>query len=118
MESELVQKLTSRKFWLATAAFLGSIATTVSGITTDNEAVAVAGIACGAASAAIYAACEAYTDGARAKANATTTEILETKALSETKAVNVSSTGSTAAAVAEKVLVPTSADVEPAGGAE
>lgn len=58
---------------MATAAFLGSIATTIAGLTTDNEAVAIVGVCCGAASAAIYAAAEAYTDGARAKANSTET---------------------------------------------
>lgn len=76
------EKLTSRKFWVAVAAFLGSIATTIGGLTTDNEAVAITGIICGAASAAIYAACEAYTDGKRAEANTTVTEITETKTVS------------------------------------
>lgn len=35
-KDKIVQKLTSRKFWLCTAAFLGSVATSVAGIATDN----------------------------------------------------------------------------------
>lgn len=58
------QKLTSRKFWLSTAAFLGSIAVSVSGIQTGNETVTTIGVVCGVLSAAIYAACEAYVDAA------------------------------------------------------
>lgn len=57
-------KLTSRKFWLSTAAFLGSIAVSVSGIQTGNETVTTIGVVCSVLSAAIYAACEAYVDGA------------------------------------------------------
>lgn len=57
-------KLTSRKFWLSTAAFLGSIAVSVSGIQTGNEIVTTVGVVCGVLSAAIYAACEAYVDAA------------------------------------------------------
>ena len=57
-------KLTSRKFWLSTAAFLGSIAVSISGIQTGNETVAAVGVVCGVLSAAIYAACEAYVDAA------------------------------------------------------
>lgn len=59
-------KLTSRKFWMAVAAFLGSIAATIGGLVTDHEIVAVIGIVCGALSAAIYAAAEAYVDAADA----------------------------------------------------
>ena len=58
------QKLTSRKFWLSTAAFLGSIAVSVSGIQTGNETVTTIGVVCGVLSAAIYAACEADVDAA------------------------------------------------------
>ena len=53
---EIVKKLTSRKFWLCTAAFLGSVATSVAGIATDNQTVA-----------AIYAAAEQAVDAARLK---------------------------------------------------
>lgn len=57
-------KLSSRKFWLSAAAFLGSIAATVGGLTIENETVAVIGVICGTLSAAIYAGCEAYIDAA------------------------------------------------------
>ena len=57
-------RLTSRKFWLAVAAFLGSIAASVAGIVTDEKWITITGIVCGMLSAAIYAACEAYVDGA------------------------------------------------------
>lgn len=93
MKDEIIQKLTSRKFWVAVAAFLGSIATTVGGLSTDNEAVAITGIICGTASAAIYAAAEAYTDGARAKADTKTT------------ATTVTATSNNKETV-EKILVP------------
>lgn len=65
---DIVKKLTSRKFWLCAAAFLGSIATSIAGITTSNETVAVIGTVCGVASAAIYAAAEQAVDAARLKA--------------------------------------------------
>lgn len=57
------KKLTSRKFWICVAAFMASIATSVAGIQTDSQVVATVGIVCGVASAAIYAACEAWVDG-------------------------------------------------------
>lgn len=55
-------KLTSRKFWICVAAFLGSIATSISGIVTDNQTVLIIGTVCGIISAAIYAFCEAWVD--------------------------------------------------------
>lgn len=64
---QIVQKLTSRKFWLCVAAFLGSIATSITGIATKNDTVTTLGMICGILSAAIYAAAEAYVDGARLK---------------------------------------------------
>ena len=68
-----IEKITSRKFLLALAAFLGSIATTIGGVATTNETLATAGIICAAISAAIYAAAEAYVDAASISANTTTT---------------------------------------------
>lgn len=56
-------KLTSRKFWICVAAFLGSVAASVSGIVTDNNVVTAIGITAGVLSAAIYAFCEAWVDG-------------------------------------------------------
>lgn len=58
-----MEKLKSRKFWICVAAFLGSIAASISGIATSNEYLATAGLICGVVSAAIYAACEAWVDG-------------------------------------------------------
>lgn len=66
-EADVVRKLTSRKFWICVAAFLGSVGASVAGITTDNEAVTVIGTVCAVLSAAIYAAAEAAVDAQRAK---------------------------------------------------
>lgn len=57
-------KLTSRKFWISVAAFLGSVAVSIAGIHSGNEAVTTVGVVCGVLSAAVYAACEAYVDAA------------------------------------------------------
>ena len=57
-------KLSSRKFWISVAAFLGSIAVSVSGLATGEKWLTITGTICGMLSAAIYAAAEAYTDGA------------------------------------------------------
>lgn len=59
----MIEKLTSRKFWICVAAFLASVATSISGLVTDNQTVAIIGTVCGILSAAIYAAAEAYVDG-------------------------------------------------------
>lgn len=59
------QKLTSRKFWLMTAAFLGSLGTSIAGVATANTKIAVVGVASSVLSAAIYAACEAAVDRVR-----------------------------------------------------
>lgn len=55
-------KLTSRKFWIMAAAFLGSLGTSIAGLSSDNTPVAIAGIICSMFSAAIYAAAEAAVD--------------------------------------------------------
>ena len=57
-------KLMSRKFWISVAAFLGSIAASVAGLTTGEKWITITGLICGMLSAAIYAAAEAYTDAA------------------------------------------------------
>ncbi len=62
-KEEQMSKLTSRKFWLAVAAFLASIGGSITGIVTNNEVLMSIGIACTVFSAAIYAAAEAYVDG-------------------------------------------------------
>ena len=56
-------KLSSRKFWICVAAFLGSIAASIAGLCTSNQVVAGIGIVAGVLSAAIYAFCEAWVDG-------------------------------------------------------
>lgn len=58
----MYNKLTSRKFWLSVAAFFGSIAASVAGITTGEKWITITGIVCGMLSAAIYSAAEAATD--------------------------------------------------------
>lgn len=55
-------KFTSRKFLICLAAFLGSIGTSIASLNTGNQTVATVGIVCAVASAAIYAACEAWVD--------------------------------------------------------
>ena len=66
-----MNKFTSRKFWISVAAFLASIATSISGLANADSIVATAGIVCGVLAAAIYAASEAYVDGQSASANGT-----------------------------------------------
>lgn len=59
---DIIRKLTSRKFWLAVAAALASIGTSIAGLTSGNETITTVGIVCTVVSAAIYAAAEAYVD--------------------------------------------------------
>ena len=61
------KKLTSRKFWISVAAFLGSVAVSISGIVTGEKWVAITGTVAGVLSAAIYAALEASIDRAAVK---------------------------------------------------
>lgn len=58
----MATKLTSRKFWMCVAAFLASVATSISGLVTDNQTVAIVGTVAGILSAAIYSFCEAWVD--------------------------------------------------------
>lgn len=67
-KDDLIRKLTSRKFWLAVAAMLGSIGASIAGIQTGNETVATIGIIATVASSALYAALEAYVDATRINA--------------------------------------------------
>lgn len=66
--NDIKRKLTSRKFWLAVAAFLGSIGTSIAGLATACPQVATAGIICAIVSTAIYQAAEAYVDGENVEA--------------------------------------------------
>lgn len=65
----MIRKLTSRKFWICVAAFLASVATSVTGLQSNNQIVASIGIICSIISAAIYASAEAYVDAARKETN-------------------------------------------------
>ena len=87
----IMHKFTSRKFWLAVAAFLASFAAGVTGIA-DPSVCAV----CMALSAGIYAACEAYVDGQAAKSVQT-----------------INSTSVTATATSPKVVEKALAPEEP-----
>jgi len=58
-------KLSSRKFWICCAAFLGSIGASIAGIQSGNQFIAAFGLVCSTLSAAIYAAAEAAVDKAR-----------------------------------------------------
>lgn len=60
----MMDKLTSRKFWICVAAFLASVATSIAGIKGDNQTIIIIGTVCGILSAAIYAFCEAWVDKA------------------------------------------------------
>lgn len=64
-------KLTSRKFWISVAAFLASIATSISGLAVSDSKIVMVGIVCGVLSAAIYAAAEAYVDSAHVSSSTT-----------------------------------------------
>ena len=57
-------KLQSLKFWISVAAFMGSIAASVTGVATGEKWITITGVICGMLSAAIYSAVEAYTDAA------------------------------------------------------
>lgn len=58
-----MNKLTSRKFWICVAAALASLGTGISGIVTDNQALAIVGSVLTVLSASIYSFCEAWVDG-------------------------------------------------------
>lgn len=59
----MMNKLTSRKFWICVAAALASLGTGISGIIAGNQTLAIIGSVCTVVSAAIYAFCEAWVDG-------------------------------------------------------
>ena len=61
------EKLSSRKFWLATAAALASLGTGISGLVQGNETLALAGGILLVISSSIYAFCEAWVDAKAVK---------------------------------------------------
>lgn len=65
MVINMKEKLTSRKFWLACAAFLGSMGAALKGLNCQNEKIVMIGLICSMLSAAIYSAAEAYVDAHR-----------------------------------------------------
>ena len=71
----MMSKLQSRKFWICAAAFLASLGTGISGLAAGNENIAMCGGICMVVSGAIYAACEAYVDGAAVKSTQSITQI-------------------------------------------
>ena len=75
-------KLKSRKFWISIAAFLGSIATSITGLATDEKWITITGVVCGMLSAAIYTASEAYIDGQSA-ASSTTNQTVNTTTINK-----------------------------------
>lgn len=66
-KDDIIRKLTSRKFWVAVAAMLGSIGASIAGIQTGSDVVATIGVVATVVSAAMYAALEAYVDATRIK---------------------------------------------------
>jgi uncharacterized membrane protein len=81
-----MNKLLSRKFLMALAAFLASIGTSIGAMAASNDVVAGIGIVCAMLSAAIYAATEAYVDAASVASNitSTTTSVSATTTSKET----------------------------------
>lgn len=60
-----MHKLKSRKFWLTVASLLGSIGTTIAGLSTDDKTLATVGIICAVVSSGIYSMCEAFVDATK-----------------------------------------------------
>ena len=83
-----MDKLTSRKFLLSLAAFLGSIGTSITGYAIKDDKVIIFGMICATLSAAIYAACEAMVDSASAGSQVTTRQITEVTTTNTNKSTN------------------------------
>jgi len=62
---DFIRKITSRKFLISLASFLGSLGAGIVGIQTGDETLAKIGIACAVLSSAIYSGCEAYVDASK-----------------------------------------------------
>lgn len=85
-KEQIIQKLTSRRFWLATAAFLGSLGGSITGLASDNQTIAGIGFICAALSAAIYVACESLVDYGRETSSSAFTSTTVTLEGNATKA--------------------------------
>lgn len=70
---EFLNKLTSRKFWLSAAAFLGAFAAGITGVVVGDFDLTGTALVCGALSAGFYAAAEGFVDGNREASNTTST---------------------------------------------
>lgn len=60
-----LQRISSRKFLLMLAAFLGSLGTSIAGLVIAEPVITTVGIICSTVSAALYAAIEAGVDAER-----------------------------------------------------
>ena len=83
-KEQIIQKLTSRKFWIAVAVALASIGSGIAGIATSNDFLMGAGLFCTILAAAIYQACEAYVDGKSVASEQTVNQIMTTKQVTAT----------------------------------
>ena len=72
----MMEKFKSRKFLICLASALSSIGATIAGLCIDNEALMIAGAICTAASAGIYAFCEAYVDAKAVGINTKESDII------------------------------------------
>ena len=84
-----MDKLTSRKFLLSLAAFLGSIGTSITGYAIKDDKIVIFGMICATLSAAIYAACEAMVDSASVGTQVTTRQITEIMSTNKTTNTNL-----------------------------
>lgn len=73
------EKLLSRKFWLAMAAFLMSVGTGLSGIIVGDVSLAATGAVMAVLGTGIYQAAEAYIDGKSAASEQVINQIVTTK---------------------------------------
>ena len=87
---DLVVKFTSRKFLICLAAFLFSLGTGLTGLSQGNSRILMIGGICTVLSAALYAACEAYTDGKALEAQTSHIETMTTVEKSTTQSLNAS----------------------------
>ena len=84
-----MDKLTSRKFLMSLAAFLGSIGASIAGYAIKDERVMIFGMICATLSAAIYAACEAMVDAASAGTTTVTRQITEVTSTNKSTTTNL-----------------------------
>lgn len=81
-------KLTSRKFWVAVAAMLASVAEGIAAYFAGNETLMTVSAVCFIVSAAVYQFCEAYVDGAGA-ASSTVNVVADLSKATAVKAIGL-----------------------------